>query len=88
MSDFAYTMSLYAKIQPMDDGFGVLPRSTRIARENPALFLTLGPASPDRQADFAAAGRTLSLICTWDPQCSNNYDAGKQLYLYRVERAN
>jgi hypothetical protein len=86
MSDFAYTMSLYAKIQPMDDGFGVLPRSTRIVRENPAFFLTLGPASADRQADFATASRRLALIRTYD--ALDNYDHGKQLYLYRVESAN
>jgi hypothetical protein len=86
MSDFAYTMSLYAKIQPMDDGFGVLPRSTRIARGNPAFFLTLGPASADRQADFATASRRLALIRTYD--ALDNYVRGKQLYLYRVESAN
>jgi 4-amino-4-deoxy-L-arabinose transferase-like glycosyltransferase len=85
MSDFAYTMSLYAKIQPMDDGFGVLPRSARIVRENPAFFLTLGPASADRQADFATASRRLALMRTYD--ALDNYDHGKQLYLYRVESA-
>ena len=86
MSDLAYTMSLYAKIQPMDDGFGVLPRSTRIARENPAFFLTLGPASADRQADFATASRRLALIRTYD--ALDNYFKGRQIYLYRVESAN
>jgi hypothetical protein len=86
MSDFAYTMSLYAKIQPMDDGFGVLPRSTRIAAEHPALLLTLGPASPDREADFATAGRRLSLIRTYS--ALNNYVEGKHLYLYQVKRVN
>ncbi|HEY2002440.1 MAG TPA: phospholipid carrier-dependent glycosyltransferase [Acidobacteriaceae bacterium] len=86
MGDFAYTMSLYAKIQPMDDGFGVLPRSARIVRENPAFYLTLGPASPDRQADFAAASRRLALIRTYD--ALDNYVRGKQIYLYRVESAN
>jgi hypothetical protein len=79
-------MSLYAKIQPMDDGFGVLPRSARIVRENPAFYLTLGPASPDRQADFAAASRRLALIRTYD--ALDNYVRGKQIYLYRVESAN
>jgi hypothetical protein len=86
MSDFAYTMSLYATIQPMDDGFGVLPRSTRIVRENPAFYLTLGPASADRQADFATASRRLALIRTYD--ALDNYFKGKQIYLYRVESAN
>jgi 4-amino-4-deoxy-L-arabinose transferase-like glycosyltransferase len=86
MGDCAYTMSLYAKIQPMDDGFGVLPRSTRIARENPAFFLTLGPASADGETDFATAGRRLALIRTYD--ALDNYVKGKQLYLYRVERVN
>jgi hypothetical protein len=85
MSDFAYTMALYAKIQPMDDGFGVLPRSTRIALEKPSLLLTLGPASADRTADFAAARRRLSLIRTYS--ALNNYVEGKQIYLYRVEPA-
>jgi hypothetical protein len=78
-------MALYAKIQPMDDGFGVLPRSTRIALEKPSLLLTLGPASADRTADFAAARRRLSLIRTYS--ALNNYVEGKQIYLYRVEPA-
>jgi hypothetical protein len=83
MGDFAYTMSLYAKIQPMDDGFGVLPRRARIAAENPSLLMTLGPASPDKKADFAGAGRTLTLIRTYN--ALNNYVDGEQIYLYRVE---
>jgi hypothetical protein len=83
MSDFAYTMSLYANIRPMDDGFGVLPRRARIAAENPSLLMTLGPASPDKKADFAGAGRTLTLIRTYN--ALNNYVDGEQIYLYRVE---
>jgi 4-amino-4-deoxy-L-arabinose transferase-like glycosyltransferase len=86
MGDFAYGMSLYANIYPMDDGFGVAARSTRIATRNPSFFVTLGPASSDREADFAAAGRRLAFVRTYD--ALDNYFSGKQIYLYRVERGN
>jgi hypothetical protein len=45
--------------------------------------MTLGPASPDKKADFAGAGRTLTLIRTYN--ALNNYVDGEQIYLYRVE---
>jgi hypothetical protein len=82
MGDYAYTMAFYSKMQPFDDGFGVAPRRQRIQDEDPQLYLTLDPVSPDRLADFAAAGRRLSQVAVLD--AIDNYLSGKRLYLYRV----
>jgi hypothetical protein len=85
MGDPAYTLAFYANLLPLNDGFGASPRPARIESSSPGFYLTIGRATHDRELDFAASGRKLRLLRTYNTL--GNYLQGEPLYFYKVDRS-
>lgn len=85
MGAIAATLALYSEIPPLGDQLGTIPRADRIARFDPAYYISQQPVLEPVTEAFAKSGRHLVLVERYN--VLHNYMTHQPVYFYRVEKA-